>query len=201
MAEKKGRKYFDAEELEDIYSSGIGEERRHEFLDTPTSWDDIDKEPRERVEKVRIKTVQTMPRLEEEEMDKLKIISPKIIGSLFDRVKFLKERIEETQNTMKMRTDIHNDMLAEITEDIKERQGMLGKAMSLDEQRSIKLDMSVLRKEKRKEIIQLWRDMFDLRTELKELLEQFQNEQKLADLFSEIKPENNKKGGIGESDI
>ena len=86
-------------------------------------------------------------------------------------------------------------MLREINEDIQERQSMLVKAMNIDEQRSIKLDISVLRKEKRKEIVQLWRDMFDLRTELKELLEQFQNEQKLADLFKDIKA--NEEGGIG----
>jgi len=191
MAEKKERRYLDAEELDDIYSSEVIDERRHEFLDTPTSWDDLGKEPKERVEKVKVKTIQTMPRMEDEDIEKLRIISPKIIGSLFDRVKFLKERIEESQSTMQARTDIHNAMINEISEDIREKHSMLGKAMSLDEQRAIKLDMSVLRKEKRKEIVQYWRDMFDLRTELKELLEQFQNEQKLADLFAEIKPREN----------
>ncbi|MBU0898903.1 MAG: hypothetical protein KKB03_02975 [Nanoarchaeota archaeon] len=186
MAKIEKRRYFDAEEIDDIYKTEF-DGRKHEFLDTATSWDDIDKETRERVEKVIVKRVQAMPRLEDEDIEKLRIISPQIVGSLFDRVKFLKERVEETQNTMKDRTDIHNDMISEINEDIKERNGMLGKAMNIDEQRSIKLDISVLRKEKRKEVIQLWRDMFDLRTELKELLEQFQNEQKLADLFKDIK--------------
>ena len=186
MVEKK-RRYLDVEELEDIYKSEF-EGRKHEFLETPTSWDDIGKkEPRERVEKVIVKRVEAMPRLEDEDIEKLRILSPQIIGSLFDRVRFLKERIEESQNTMKMRTDIHNDMMREINEDIQERQSMLAKAMNIDEQRSIKLDISVLRKEKRKEVVQLWRDMFDLRTELKELLEQFQNEEKLADLFKDIK--------------
>jgi hypothetical protein len=42
--------------------------------------------------------------------------------------------------------------------------------------------------EKRRENVQFWRDMVQLTTELRELLEEYQMESKIADLFRELTP-------------
>jgi hypothetical protein len=42
--------------------------------------------------------------------------------------------------------------------------------------------------EKRRENVLFWRDIFDLSTQLRELLEEYQMEAKIASLFKELKP-------------
>jgi len=138
------------------------------------------------VKEVRTVSKQALPRLEEGTIEPLRRISPKIIGGLFDRVEFLKERINEVMGTVKERERLHKTIIDEIEKDIMEKETMGAKAMDLDEKRSIKLDISVLRKEKRGESILFWKDLTELRSELRELLEQYQTESKIVDIFKEV---------------
>jgi len=59
---------------------------------------------------------------------------------------------------------------------------------NIDDIRDFKLDISSLRMEKRRENVLFWRDIFDLGTQLRELMEQYQMEVKIANLFRELKP-------------
>jgi predicted component of type VI protein secretion system len=127
--------------------------------------------------------------LEDEEITSLKRSTPKIIGSLFDRVGFLKERIKETTEIMKTREQLHKQIVSEIDADIQEKMDMESHIADFDEKRNLRLDISVLRREKRRENIQFWKDMVELRTELKQLMEEYQIESKISGIFKELKGE------------
>ncbi|MBI4175733.1 MAG: hypothetical protein HY518_00875 [Candidatus Aenigmarchaeota archaeon] len=133
--------------------------------------------------KVKVISRRAMPRLEDEEIEPLKLMAPKVIGNLFDRVGFLRERINEVASSMKFRETLHKDMVAEIDVDIQEKMSMESRVADIDEKRNLKLDISVLRKEKRSEGVRFWKDLMELRTELRELLEQYQTESKIAKIF------------------
>ncbi len=135
--------------------------------------------------------IQAMPFIEEDEIEPIRRSAPKIIGSLFDRIDFLKERIHEIKEIMKMREKLHREIISEIETDIKEKMEMESHIADFDERRNIMLDISVLRKEKRKENMQFWRDMTELRSELKQLLEEYRVESKISEIFKELKGENN----------
>jgi len=62
----------------------------------------------ERVEKIRIIEKQVVPKLDDEPVESLRRQTPEVTGNLFDRVKFLGERIDETKKAMDLREDIHN---------------------------------------------------------------------------------------------
>lgn len=128
-----------------------------------------------------------LPRLEEEKVQPLRRLPPMVIGGLFDRLRFLTDRIKETEDTMTARGDLHKQMLEEIAQDLQERESMMSHVTDADERRNLKLDMSVLRKERRHEQVQFWRDLLELRTELRELFEKHQTEKKIVDLFGHIK--------------
>jgi hypothetical protein len=168
-------------DLEDLYKTDIAEEEPSETRIIR------DEEPEEeRKEKVVIvRKREAKPSLEEDQVESLKRLSPEVIGSLFDRVKFLKERIDEIKEMMKSREDIHTSMVKDIDADVQEKENLSIKLTDLEDKRNIKLDISVLRKEKRSEIRQYWRDLMELRTELQELMEQHRNEGKIASLFQE----------------
>jgi hypothetical protein len=169
-------------DLEDLYQlHGEDEEE-------PTETAMVTEEPEEREEEREAKKIrkrEAAPALEEDEVESLKRLSPEVIGSLFDRIKFLKERVDEINDMMKSREQIHESMVKDIDEDVKEKTGMLGGITDIVDRRNVKLDISVLRKEKRSEIRQYWRDLMELRTEMQELMEQLRNETKIAGLFRE----------------
>lgn len=167
-------------DLEDIYKKGFEEEditseTRMEREEEPIE------EPKEKL--VIVRKREATPRLEEEEVESLDRMSPEVIGSLFDRVKFLEERITEINEMMKSREDIHKNMIKDINADVKEKEDMVMRTPDIEDRRNIKLDITVLRKEKRGEIRQYWRDLMELRTELQELMEQHRNEAKIAGIF------------------
>ncbi|MBI4021570.1 MAG: hypothetical protein HY369_04985 [Candidatus Aenigmarchaeota archaeon] len=141
-----------------------------------------EKEAREIIREV----PQTMPRLEETAIKPLKLIGAEVIGSIFDRVGFLKTRIEEIQGSLALRETIHRQMMEEIDQDVREKQEMAARAADLNERRNLKMDMSVLRKEKRNENVQYWRDVVELKSELREFLEKFETESKIVALFTSI---------------
>ncbi len=168
-------------DLDDLYKTDIEE------AEPSQTWMRREEEPeeerRERVVVVRKR--EARPHLEEDEVESLKRLSPEVIGSLFDRVKFLKERIDEIREMMKSREEIHESMVKDIEADVAEKEEMLARVTDMEDRRNLRLDISVLRKEKRSEIRQYWRDLMELRTELQELMEQHRNEAKIAGLFRE----------------
>ena len=127
-----------------------------------------------------------MPLLEEG-LQPLKKVSPKVIGSLFDRVDFLRTRISEIQSALDTRKRLHEELIKEIDADIGDKQRMVSGLSNIDDIRDFKLDISTLRMEKRRENIQFWRDLVQLTTELRELIEEYQTESKIANLFRELK--------------
>ncbi len=138
------------------------------------------------VEKVRLVSKQAIPRLDEEPIEPLKRVSPDITGNLFDRVTFLKERIDETKKAMELRESIHNDIITDIDSDIEEKSRIENQLSNMDEKRNIKMDISILRREKRSEKVRFWKDIFELRTELRELLENYQTETKILKIFEDL---------------
>ncbi len=126
---------------------------------------------------------EAMPRVEENRLESLKRMTPLVIGDLFDRVKFLEQRIDELKQLMGTRETIHNEMVNDIDDDIIEKRQMVGVVSDLHERRNLKLDISILRKEKRHENVQFWKDLLELTTELRTLTEQYETESKIVSIF------------------
>jgi len=139
---------------------------------------------RETEKEVQIKR-KAIPRMEELRIEPLKRATPEIMGSLFDRVKFLEQRIAETNSMIESRKVIHDQVIVEIDADIADKGSMETRVVDIDEKRNLKLDISILRKEKRHEQLQFWRDVLELKTELRTLLEEHESESKIVALFTE----------------
>src|SRR3989338_888726 len=149
-----------------------------------------DTEEKYRLDKVRRLTDRVhsgFPRLEEEKIEPLKLVSSSVIGSIFDRVKFLEERISEIHSNVELRGKLHADIIVEIDQDINEKESLMTMVSDINEKRNFKVDISVLRKEKRHEAVQFWKDVVELKSELRELQEQYEVENKIADLFKNLK--------------
>ena len=129
---------------------------------------------------------QAQPQMEPEEIQPLKLASMEIMGSLFDRVTFLKERLTENQEATSLRKLLHEGIMKEVDDDIAEKREIEARIADFNEKRNFKLDISILRREKRHEHLQFWRDMLELRAELRELLERYMTESKIAKLFTDV---------------
>lgn len=140
----------------------------------------------ERIERVRIIEKQAVPKLDDEPVEGLRRQTPEVTGNLFDRVKFLEERIDETKKAMVLREDIHNNIISDIDSDIEEKEKIENQLTNMDEKRNIKMDISILRREKRSENVRFWKDVFELRTELRELLENHHTEKKILGVFEDL---------------
>ena len=163
-------------------------------IDSLRSPESMRKQEYEEIQKERVEPIRShalMPRTEEEPIESLKRVSPEIIGGLFDRLKFLEGRINELQDSMKTRDNLHKKMIDEIDKDIDEKQAMIRSISDMDEKRNLKLDISVLRREKRREYVQFWRDILELRTEMRELMEELEMESKIAAMFKKLRPIDN----------
>ena len=84
-------------------------------------------------------------------------------------------------------------MVKEIEKDISEKEMLCSGISDMDEKRNFKLDISILRREKRTEIAQFWKDNFELNQELMKLLEELEIESKIVSLFKNINPSNGDK--------
>lgn len=124
----------------------------------------------------------------QEELEPLRQVSPKIIGNLFDRVEFLSKRISETKTALETRHRLHDELMHEIESDVRDKESTLKGLSDIDDVRDFKLDISTLKMEKRKECVQFWRDVLQLSTELRELMEQYETELKIANLFKDLQP-------------
>ncbi len=126
-----------------------------------------------------------VPRVEEDRIKPLRLISSEVIGGIFDRVNFLKKRIDELRENVRIRAVIHEQITSEIEKDIEDRMQFLLAISDINERRNLKLDISVLRKERRAESVQYWRDLVELNTELRKLEEEYEIETKIAGIFAE----------------
>ncbi len=129
---------------------------------------------------------QAMPRMTDDVIEPLKIVSSDVIGNIFDRVKFLEQRIDEIRKNIDVRTQLHGSIEKEIEKDIDDKNSMSLVISDPNERRNLKLDVSVLRKEKRHEDVQFWKDVMELTTELKQLTEQHETERKIASIFENL---------------
>lgn len=126
-----------------------------------------------------------VPRVEEDRIKPLRLISSEVIGGIFDRVNFLQKRIDELKENVRIRAVIHDQISVEIEKDIEDRMQFLLAISDINERRNLKLDISVLRKERRGEAVQYWRDLVELNTELRKLEEEHEIETKIAGIFAE----------------
>jgi len=135
-----------------------------------------------------IKTVerQAMPHMMDEAIEPLKIISSDVIGNIFDRVKFLEQRITELNKNVELRTKLHESIVKEIEKDIDDKDHMILALSDPNERRNLKLDISILRKERRHEDVQFWKDIMELTTELKQLTEEYETERKISSIFENL---------------
>jgi hypothetical protein len=178
MYEDKQDKRYDRNERQ--YKTRKDEDES-EFLKKP---DDKLYEMKKQVT-VKLTDHMAMPRMEDEIVKPLNLIESKVIGSIFDRVHFLEQRIAELKENVAIRSKLHDDIVKEIEKDIDDKQGMIIALSDINERRNLKLDISVLRKERRHEDVQFWKDVMELKTELKQLTENFEMERKIAAIFSD----------------
>ena len=138
-----------------------------------------------RQQKVSVPILQRMIKdMQVEEPQPLEKIGSEVVGSLFDRLKFLKERIMEVQKAIKEREEMNKRVNEEIDHDIAEMEKILTTISDREQLREFKLNLTLLRMEKRKENTIFWRDMVSLRKQLKELVEEYETESKISNLFS-----------------
>jgi Rad3-related DNA helicase len=123
------------------------------------------------------------PVLAEEDIEFLKRDTPRVAGSIFDRVGFLRQRIAEIEDAIALRKQIHEDIASDIKEDMREKENIESSLSDMTEKRNFRMDISLLRKEMRAENVRFWKDILELSTELRELLEQYQTESKIAGMF------------------
>lgn len=172
--------YLDTEDKEDLY------DLRKEFSERDVEKPDeiVDERPKEIV---RIRSREAGPHSDVESIQPLRRTVPKIMGNLFDKVIFLKERMEELRDMMETRRKLHEEIIAEIQKDVEEKEGMANGTADIDQRRNIKLDVSVLRREKRHEMVQFWKDLAELQSELRQIIEEYKSESKISDIFKTLK--------------
>jgi len=187
------RPVFGNENREKTYKT----EERPEKTDFPLLLRKNDERQKEIVREVIIKK-RALPRFEDDSLMPLKKITPNIIGNIFDRVRFLEQRIDEIRKAMDLRGKLHAEIVKGIEEDIREKERMIIGISDMDEKRNLKLDISLLMKEQRRENIEFWRDTYTLHSELREILEDYQIEKKIAGIFSNLDEMNNGKAVMGE---
>lgn len=178
---------------DDIHYKGELEDYLYEFdrprrrTESRLRIDEIKPQREIQTKEVRVASRQTIPRLEqEEELEPLKRRSPEIFGTLFDRIEFIRKRIDEINDTIGVRENMHKTLIAEINADIKEKEAMEVKMIDMDEKRNIRLDISLLRKEKRQEAVRFWKDVVELKADLRDLLEKYETETNIAAIFKGI---------------
>lgn len=117
----------------------------------------------------------------------LRLIADEVIGNLFNRVEFLKTRINELESALIERQEIDQSQIVEITSDVEEKKKKLLSLSNIDDIREFELDITNLKMEKRKETLTYWRDKLEVRRELQELKEEYQNKAKIIEIFTKSK--------------
>ena len=171
--------YVSTDQEEDIYSDRITKEDRPIINIEKV----IEDQPDELV--TQIKRV-THPRLKEwKGPQSLNRKPPEIFGTLFDRLRFLESRADELNEMMEERARLHNLVVEEIDKDIEDKEKTVSWLSDVEEKRNFKLDISILRRDKRMELLQFWRDVMELRTELREVMERVETESNIVSIFED----------------
>ncbi|KHO48474.1 MAG: hypothetical protein QT00_C0001G0492 [archaeon GW2011_AR5] len=184
-AEKKNKEKYGASSIDSRSyreKTGYKEEREplsHHLKDTRADYSPL------RVKEETVISSRLVPRVEDDKIKPLRLVSSEVIGGIFDRVHFLEKRISELRENVSLRTTIHDQISAEIEKDIEDRMQFLLAISDINERRNLKLDISVLRKERRGENVQYWRDLVELNTELRKLEEEHEIEKKIAGIFGD----------------
>jgi hypothetical protein len=178
MPKNSNPKYINSEQYINTYIKDDDD-----FLDTRILRDVVKEEV---IKEKKIVSKVATRGLEEEPIEPLERETPKVIGSLFDRIEFLKQRIDETNSAIELRKSINKEIISDIQADIKEKEEIEMRLVDIDDKRNFRMDISLLRKEMRAEKVRFWKDILELRTELRELLEQHQTESKIVSIFKGI---------------
>lgn len=110
----------------------------------------------------------------------------KVFGTLFDKIRFLRVRIDELEQAIDDRKKMNRQSNSEIEHDIHDLEAFLEKLSAKEDIREFKLNISLLRMEKRKENNLYWRDITLLNKQLRELREEYETESNIAQLFSKV---------------
>ncbi len=176
--------YEDAD-TEQKYRDTAKEDLLYKIANRPLQEQEEDEE-REIPDTITITQRETVPREDITEINLLKCKGPEIIGNLFDKVQFLEDRINELTSATELRKKINAEIIKDIEEDIRDKETFATQCTDFDDLRSIKLHISMLKQQKRKELIQHFHDTVELSTELQALKEEHQTEKKITSLFEDI---------------
>jgi hypothetical protein len=142
---------------------------------------------KQKPQKISIPLLQRMIKDMQSERMQLPKIGTEVIGDIFDRIRFLKSRIEELEKAIKIREEMNLRFNQEIEKDIEELEKVLSSVSDREELREFKLNITLLRMERRKENINFWKDMVELKAQLRELMEEYESEMKIASIFSNLR--------------
>lgn len=143
------------------------------------------KEVEKILEKEKVKTISPIVFGSEEEALDFESIGSKIVGNIFDRVKFLRQRIVELEEAIKERELMNKRFNEEVEREISELERILPSISSKDELREFKINLMMLRMEKRKENTNFWKDLVSLKKQLRELIEEYEIETKISRILGE----------------
>jgi len=130
-----------------------------------------------------IRKIKLLKTKKKRDFRELRLIADEVIGNLFNRVKFLKNRINELEQALIEREQINKLQVEEIKADIDRKNRKLMTLSNIDDIREFELDITNLQMEKRKEIVTFWKDKLELKRELAELKEEFENKSKIIDIL------------------
>ena len=127
----------------------------------------------------------TALRLEEEELEDLKLKVEEVFGTISERKKFLERRIREIKEAIRKREELHEKILEDIDEEVNEKESLMKKMSKIEDIRDILLDISALKSQKRREEVQFWRDITQLKNELAVLEEEYEVTKNMASILKE----------------
>ncbi len=122
---------------------------------------------------------------DEDRLEYLKLRVDEVVGTVTERRKFLERRIRELEEAIKKREKLHEDILKDIDEDIKDKESLMRKMSKAEDIRDVMLDISALKSQKRREEVQFWRDITQLKNELAVLQEEYEITKKISDILEE----------------
>ena len=183
---EKKRDEYEAAEISEKYKDTAKDELLYRMANRPLK---VEEEDKEEIAPDTIKILQkdTIPQEDIDELKTLRCTGSLIIGNLFDRVKYLENRISELMQAIELRKQIHEEMITDIDADIRDKETLSVRCADFDDLRSIKLQISMLKQQKRRELLQHFHDTVELGTELRALKEEFQSEQKIASIFDNMR--------------
>lgn len=136
------------------------------------------------IKEIEKKTITKSIFLKKKEFTKpLRLVSSRVLGNLFLRVDFLSKRIEELEKALQNRINVHQKIITEIEKDIEEKKKRILGIGDINLIRELELDITNLKMEKRKEMVNFWKDTLEIQGELQELREQYMVESRILEVF------------------